>query len=337
MVYIDNNLYGNIIRLNAPAATDLHIISGYASFQMAKKTLAEFPSLKIKLYIGMTHTDGISRTNHNGFLHLMELYPNRLTVMYQHTAPSTHIKLYTWLYDGISMKNYIGSANFSENGFDKLNELMVESGEDFGHLFALQKKNSIACTDPAISEMINIYEEELVEPDSKHFEVVEENLAPYPRTEKSTIFVQSEPSKWFIKQRTLINNRFTNHYDIIDIPVIFKGQYIFSRRGINNIFRNGQDSYLEQSNRYPFTRIFPYDTTLTFFTDDNEILEGIFKEQFDGRLYFHSDIYQYFAKRLQLDSKRPIEYSDLEQYGRDSIKIEKINNTEYLLDFSIEA
>lgn len=337
MVYIDNNLYNNIINTNAPVATDLHIISGYASYQMLERLLAEFPSLKIQLYIGMTHTDGISRTNHNGFLHLMELYSTRLTVMYQHTSPSTHIKLYTWLYDGISMRNYIGSANFSENGFCKLNELMVESGENFEYLFASQKKNSITCTDPAVSVKINIYDEELDTRDNKHFEVVEETLTPYPRTEESIVFSQSKPSKWFMNQRALINNRFSSQYDIIDIPIIFKGQYIFSRRGINNIFRNGQDSYLEQSNRYPFTRIFPYDTTLTFFTDDNEILEGVFKEQYDGRLYFQSDIYTYFAKRLNLDSKRPIEYSDLEQYGRTSIKISKIHDAEYLLDFSIEA
>lgn len=92
---------------------------------MTERLLHDYPSLNITLYIGMTTHEGLSMKNHEGFLNLTNQYGERIKIMYQITQPPTHIKLYSWIKDGSYYTHFVGSANFSENGLFKLNELTL--------------------------------------------------------------------------------------------------------------------------------------------------------------------------------------------------------------------
>lgn len=311
---------------------------------MTERLLHDYPSLNITLYIGMTPHEGLSKKNHEGFLNLTMQFGERIKVMYQITHPPTHIKLYSWIKDGRCYTHFVGSANFSENGLFKLNELMVENQQNFESLYLKQNKNSVPCTHPNIQKLITLYDDNtdtdpIIECDVDKELVTENDDSTYFRNDLGASNARQQTneqssSNWFNQQLAYITQSHSNYYDIIKIPVVFKNNWNNSRRGINNMFKAGQDNYLEQSNKYPFTNIFPYNTKLTFFTDDNEILEGRFDEDHDGRLYFYDDIYQYFANRLGVHEKRPISYFDLEKYNKDFVKIYKINDTEFLFDFS---
>lgn len=312
---------------------------------MTERLLHDYPSLNITLYIGMTtQHEGLSKKNHEGFLNLTNQYGERIKIMYQITRPPTHIKLYSWIKDGSYYTHFVGSANFTENGLFKLNELMVESQQNFESLYLEQNKNSVPCTHPDIQKLITLYDDSIdtdliIELEVDKDLVTENDDSTYSRNERTASNARQQTteqsfSNCFNKQLTYITHSPSNYYDIIEIPVVFKNNWDSSRRGINNMFKAGQANYLEQSNKYPFTNTFPYNRKLKFFTDDNKILEGRFDEDHDGRLYFYDDIYQYFANRLGINEKRPITYSDLEKYNKDFVKIYKINDTEFLFDFS---
>ncbi|MGO1432939.1 MAG: restriction endonuclease PLD domain-containing protein, partial [Ruoffia tabacinasalis] len=125
---------------------------------MTERLLHDYPSLNITLYIGMTtQHEGLSKKDHEGFLNLTNQYGERIKIMYQITQPPTHIKLYSWIKDGSYYTHFVGSANFSENGLFKLNELMVESQQNFESLYLEQNKNSVPCTHPDIQKLITLY------------------------------------------------------------------------------------------------------------------------------------------------------------------------------------
>lgn len=339
MRYYNKDLYHHIIEEFADSATELRIITGYGSYTVTEHLLRSYPHLRISLYIGMTSTDGISQETHDNFLRLVKQYTNRLDVYYQITHPSTHIKLYTWLKNGNVVTNILGSANFTENGLFKLNELMVESDLDYSNVFAKQISFSIACTSEKVYDNINIYEEEveLLDSNDKTPSIINDEAQSYSRSsntneEFSVNYSIGNRNPFYIYRHQL--RGIVSSPKRIEIPVILKNVGNYDTRGINNRFRSNQLGYLMKTNRYPFKNFFPLDIPLTFYTDDGRELKGMVYESRIDNLYFDDDIYGYFFNRLNLSELRPISQLDLDEYGRESITIFKLNETEYLFDFS---
>lgn len=341
MPYYNKDLYHHIIEGFAEDATDLHIISGYGSYSIAEHILKSYPHLNITLFIGMTSTNGISEENHKNFIRLVNQYKTRLNVYYQITQPSTHIKLYTWSKNDDIITNFLGSANFTENGLFKLNELMVESSLNYNELFVIQTSNSVTCTNDKVYDSINIYEESIKETE---LEIKVEtsfliNETDHPYTKQLSNVNQNiqdnsqQNNHLFFNYRNLLRSSISS-MNKIEIPVVLKNVKNYDTRGINQRFRNNQLGYLMKSNRYPFKGFFPLDKQLKFYTDDNKELKGIIYETQIDNLIFEDDIYQYFFNRLDISKIRPIHQADLDQYGRDSVTILKLGDTEYLFDFS---
>lgn len=339
MTYFNKDLYHHIIETQADSATELRIITGYATHSVTRHILECYRHLKLSIYIGMTSNDGISRVNHENFIKLAEQYKNRLNVFYQVTHPSTHIKLYTWVKDDSVITNFAGSANFTENGMFKLNELMVESSLDYSGLFATQASISIPCTSEKVYGNINIYEDEvdILEIDDKPTPLINDETQPFIRYSNTNEQYSENSSKengdLFFNNRNLLRG-YVQSPRRIEIPVILKNVGNYDTRGINNRFRNNQLGYLVKSNKYPFKNFFPLDTPLTFYTDDRKDLKGIVRENRIDDLFFEDDIYSYFFNRLNMSELRPISQFDLDKYGRESVDILKLTDTEYLFDFS---
>lgn len=107
----------------------VQILSGYASPEFLVFILNRFPDLSIDLTIGMIPKDKIFESNHSAFVDLMSRYP-QLTVSYVTSSQPNHSKIYHWLNSQTDeTKTFVGSANFSINGFLINQETMLQSNE----------------------------------------------------------------------------------------------------------------------------------------------------------------------------------------------------------------
>lgn len=107
----------------------VQILSGYASPEFLVFILNKFPNLSIDLTIGMIPKDKIFKSNHFAFVNLMSRYP-KLTVSYVTSSQPSHSKIYHWLHSQTNeTKTFVGSANFSINGFLINQETMLQSNE----------------------------------------------------------------------------------------------------------------------------------------------------------------------------------------------------------------
>lgn len=107
----------------------VQISSGYASPEFLVFILNKFPNLSIDLTIGMIPKDKIFKSNHSAFVDLMSRYP-KLTVSYVTSPQPNHSKIYHWLHSQTNeTKTFVGSANFSINGFLINQETMLQSNE----------------------------------------------------------------------------------------------------------------------------------------------------------------------------------------------------------------
>ena len=150
MIY-NNELYLNVLKENCKIYDKLSIISGYASASFLERIIEEFPDLKIELFIGMSQ-EGVLKANHKQYLRIMSINKN-VNIYYQYKAALTHIKAYVFSnYE--ETKSFVGSANFTENGFIFNNELLCETNESLNELFNDQKEKSKLCNDNSINEYL---------------------------------------------------------------------------------------------------------------------------------------------------------------------------------------
>ncbi len=104
----------------APAAyaDELKIVAGYASPAMVSRVLAELPdSATLHLVVGMAGHEGVVIADHEAFTALQEANSDRLRVAYTTGGRSIHTKLYVWSRQGEGVEAYVGSSNFTQNGF----------------------------------------------------------------------------------------------------------------------------------------------------------------------------------------------------------------------------
>src|SRR5699024_4618550 len=115
-------LYNKILVNNFKRYKSIRVISGYASPTMVRRVIKSFPDVHILLYIGMTQ-EGISEQNHQDYLQITASYPN-IQIYYQYKGSLNHIKLIEF-YNDTDCKVYVGSANFTENGYLNQKELKI--------------------------------------------------------------------------------------------------------------------------------------------------------------------------------------------------------------------
>ncbi|OTO30526.1 phospholipase D family protein, partial [Enterococcus sp. 3C8_DIV0646] len=157
MKLLTDKLYERIFINEYKQSTQLRVISGYASPEFLERVLREFCG-KISLYIGMSEHDGIAIKNHQRFVELCNRFGSRLKVYYQIEGPPSHMKLIE--FTSLTTKStYIGSANFSENGFFKQREVMTKVDSFNDSIFTYQELISRLCLDPDIDIFIPFYED----------------------------------------------------------------------------------------------------------------------------------------------------------------------------------
>ncbi|MGA1826639.1 restriction endonuclease PLD domain-containing protein, partial [Microbacterium sp.] len=105
-------------------ADEVRIVSGYASPEMCTRLLLTARDrgrrVRIRLVVGMTGYEGITLDTHEGLMSVQEEPPERagsLAVQYVTDGLSVHSKLFIWLRASEPVGAWMGSANFTQNGF----------------------------------------------------------------------------------------------------------------------------------------------------------------------------------------------------------------------------
>ena len=117
---ITENLFDEVLVKPAQdGATELLALSGYVSLNMAHSHLDTNPikrnQVRVKLIYGMARTEVVPTAEHEGFKMLETT--GRFECHYRVTTPAVHSKVYVWMADGIPIRAFVGSANYTHHGF----------------------------------------------------------------------------------------------------------------------------------------------------------------------------------------------------------------------------
>ena len=104
-------------------ATQLFVVSGYASAAFTARHIEDILNIsqqvQVRLLIGMFPQVGNLSINHPAFKRLSTTdFPLRFECRYNTQSPPVHSKVYSWYRGGKPVQGFVGSANYSNNGFE---------------------------------------------------------------------------------------------------------------------------------------------------------------------------------------------------------------------------
>lgn len=300
----------------------IRILTGYASSAFLYHILENYEDIEIDLIIGMSRRDGIPRWDHERYQQIVNENP-LIRIFYQISSPPIHTKIYDWYTDSLieDSMTFVGSANFSWGGFRDQHELMVEANHpNIDEVFAIP--NCLSCTDPTIEDYIrftNIY--------------ISRGGRVRPRT--STVQV--------VENNDL--HRDVSQYPYVDLPLLLNNDTeIHERSGLNWGQRPGREpnqAYIPVSSRihradpnfFP-----PLRQEFTMLTDDGHQLMCVVAQ--DNRKAIetpenNSIMGIYFRERIGVPLGARVDAQDVVNYGRTSVRVYKIDDETYFMDFGV--
>lgn len=301
-----SNLYNSVIKHNLSKYTNVRVLSGYGSSSFLEKVIEDFPLTKIELYIGMAK-EGISRNDHINFNILSN---EKIKVFYNITNNFNHMKIYEFSneFDKIY---YIGSANFSDNGFFVNEEILVEINKDLSYIFSKYNINMMNCTHVDIEKYINLIDKE------------------------SITKINRNPKK--VNYKTLndfkekIENKFFRKFSV---PIVLPSTSDLNWRsqGINKYPFNNEEPVIRQTPQNSFIELFPKEEIIYIYTYDGNELTAVISGDFYSEIKFIDfNIYKYINEKLKLNRNTPISYEQLKEKGIEEFHFVRLNETEYFL------
>jgi hypothetical protein len=153
---ITQDLYKKVLVEPASESGDrLCIVSGYASAAFAADHLQDMLTMPsrpiVHLLVGMFPQIGNLRSNHLAFQQLSTTdYPIGFECRYVVTSPPVHVKAYAWHRNGLPLRGFVGSANYSRNGFaDQQREAVtVSDAQEVQNYFDDLWTSALDCRDP---------------------------------------------------------------------------------------------------------------------------------------------------------------------------------------------
>lgn len=293
-------------------ADELRIISGYATSMMARRHFASCNGLRISLIVGMCPRDGLSMSNHRGFVGLANQMGGDFNCLYN-TGIATHSKLYVWYSNGRPVEAYAGSANYTQQAFIQhvQNEIIcdcdpLEADEYYHSLLAF----SFPCTLSTIGSRIRLVDR-LTMPQQEPQEGANEPFA-----------VQTGLQR-------------------VELPLVDRNGNVPSRSGLNWGQREGRDpnqAYLSVPAPIAQSGFFPPRTVhFNVLTDDGQTMELSVAQDGDKALHSPTDnsiIGRYFRRRLGIRDGEYVTRAHLDAYGRTTVTMLKDDDENYYLDFS---
>ena len=302
----------------------LNIVSGYATSAMAFHHLNHFrienpiniPN--VNLTIGMVPRDGMSISNHRGFLQLVNSeFTERFHCNYVCNRPQVHSKLYVWCNGITPIRAFIGSANYTQTALRLSTQREVMAPCDpqkaFEYYQQLQS-DTIFCNHQDVEHTITL---------------VNDN------------FRRGMPSE----QESSIEDT-TNPYGTlpsVTVSLVGKDGQVQNIAGLNWGQRSGREpnqAYLQLSPDVYRSNFFPVRSIhFTVLTDDNRsfICTRAQKDENGQAIetpHNNSLLGEYFRNRLGLANGAPVTSADLDRYGRIDVTFHKIDEETFYMDFS---
>jgi hypothetical protein len=326
MIYTDLYMQ-TLIQPCTEGADHLKIISGYATSAMAFHHLEELRNknlnVHISLLLGMCPADGISFSNHHGFLNIINSdYSSKFTCGYIFKIPPVHSKLYIWYKKNKLYKSFIGSANYTQNAFSKnQREAVAEiNNSNVTSYFSLLEKDSIYCDNQEAEQLIRVYNDKYYYRSHLHEEIGEGN-------------VEVIPSQNEVENRTIVL------YDKKTGEVQNTAGLNWGHRK-NNPNRNRNEAYIQLPPDVYKSDFFPAKPQhFTVVTDDSKtfICCRAQKTGTNGTAietpHNNALLGEYFRNRLGLANGAFVVRKNLDDYGRADVTFYKFDDENYYMDF----
>lgn len=289
-------------------ADQLNIISGYATSSMVARHFEEIKQIRevsVNLIYGMAAGDGVPMPHHKGFKRLSEKdYRDRFWCGYVINSPPVHSKVFVWTKKDIPQKAFCGSANYTLNGFGKT-QLEVMDETDASSAIEYYKeieKRTYDCQDENIEDSIKIRGHKEYRQEGFHAGDLPCVVLPLTSKQLDGEVHNRAGLNWGQRPDRDPNQAY------IPIP-----------SSVNPSF-------------FPATR-----EHFTLLTDDGHSFVCTVAQ--DNRKALHStldnsEIGRYFRGRMGLRSGVLVKRKDLKKYGRIDVKITKLDDETYWLDFS---
>lgn len=333
---------------SAYAPDTLRIVSGYATHAMASRHLLETTSKKKRLAVdlvyGMAGVDGVRKSDHLGFIslegHKEFQYDGSFSCAYVKKPWSIHSKVYVWCKGERPVMAFIGSANYSENGFHSVNrtETLAEcdpiSALDF---FWKTKKKTVPC--------IKANRDKDFPPKLRGYEI--------PTKVNQSLMIETDedsPYKGCLKiVLPLINGKgHLGEGSGLNWGVMADGTPRLSNKKNPKSFRNPNEAYIRVPKKIAMTGFFPEynalakhkeeQTRFTIITDDGETFSCVRTSGGYGKEIEtpqdNSELGRYFRKRLGLPAGAYIDVKAMKAYGRFDVTFYKTQDESYVMDFS---
>lgn len=295
----------------------LRVLSGYVSPDYVASILEKYEELVLEVIVGMTSHEGISKWNHEQFKEISRKYVGRVNISYQIERPGNHRKVYWWVKEKqIENKIFIGSANFTVNGFTNQNEILVESTQsNIDEVF--EDLSTILCTESQVEQKIKLFE---AIPFTYHL------VNPSGEVEAKPVLQVGD----------------VEYSDYVELELTGRGGEVQARAGLNwgqREGRNADQAYISVPkgihDQHP--DFFPQlKKSFKIITDDNQIMVCVMAQANRKAIQTkdNSELGRYFRSRLGLRSGEMIVKENLEQYGRNNIRIFKLEDDLFYMDFS---
>jgi len=321
---IHTNLYDEVlIKPCQEGADTLKIISGYATSAMAFHHLEELKKkqfeVNISLLLGMCPTDGISLSNHRGFLNIINSnYSNIFSCSYIFKAPPVHSKVYIWYKKNKLYKSFIGSANYTQNAFFKKQREILSEFKDSNitDYYELLEKDSIYCNNQEAENLVSIYSDKNYYHKQPYGELSRDNAVIYSNNERVRILLYDEKTGE-VQKRAGLNwgqrpGRNPNQAYIQLPPKVYKSEFFPTKPQHFTVITDDSKTFIccrAQKTGTPGAAIE---------TPHNNALLG-----------------EYFRNRLDLASGAFVWRKDLKRYSRDYVDFYKIDDENFYMDFSV--
>lgn len=301
---LSQDLYENV--LIAPArsgATELLIVSGYATAAMADKHLKEDTlserGVRIRLVYGMAKHDGVRQVDHARFLELQRR--GFFECHYRIVSPRIHAKVYIWLKDNSPFLAFAGSANYSQTAFlpsSQQTEVMIEANPDLAAQFFLD----------SLHGSMEIEHDDIA--DNVQLTTVESALVSSGQQETISLLT----SNGDVGRRSGLN----------------WGQ----REG-----RNPNQAYIRVPVAIGKSDFFPERARqFTVLTDDGMSFIAVVAQE-NGKAIHTPDgnnvLGEYFRRRIGVELGSYVTRGHLERYGRTDVTFIKLDDETFWMDFAI--
>ena len=303
---ISEGLYREVLVAPAEAgATELRIISGYASASMAHRHLREDAlqqnKVKVELIYGMAGAEGVSLVDDSMFaqLQLGELF----SCHYRIERPALHSKVYLWMAGDSPIRAFAGSANYTQRGF----------------LAPAQQREAMVEADPV--KALAFFQEALRGSLEIDHEDIEDHVALFSPRQMGT-----------------------ETQDCVTLSLLTNSGEVAARSGLNwgqRPGRNPNQAYLRVPTSIAQTGFFPDRATqFTVRTDDGLSFIAVTAQDNDKAIETPDGNHilgEYFRRRLGVPLGGFVTRQHLEQYGRTDVEFCKLDDETFLMDFSVQG